>query len=930
MKRVLFLILFFSFLTLSASSWKKFTKDNVTLYFSPNIDYRLSSYLIEESLGAVDFVNNLYNIYPKGEIKGVFERENDTANGWATSYIKPMFYAYMYLPDEFSELNNFLSYERNLIVHEYTHILQIGLVSGIPWFVNALFGNWVFPSQSVPIWFLEGAAVYSESSIDGTGRLNSLLYKAELDSFYESGRFYSLGSLNGSPDHWISGGIPYLYGTFFYSYIMEKYGAGKMSEYFLSLSDNVIPYLGTIEAYRVFGTTFLPLYNDFKEKGEKPLRKEYSGETFTDFKVVSNRSFDNYIVNISASGKESISTYRDGTMKDIFTPPAVAPFFIDEKELIFSFNTFYDNNKTYHDIYTYSREGQSSSKITKEKSVLDLAKIDDNSLFYFSYKNAIIKAVVVDIKTGKELWIKELSAFDSVYSPYVSADGKKIVFAGNIRGKDKNLFILNLNSGVIEEIEIAGNQYSPMFTEDGKVLFSTDFDNKIAPAEIDLASLYASVYSVSETVAIAPVLKDDKIRYISFSNRGYFVTEENVKNSVEAIISAKKRICDPDFDFSKLKKYELQDAGYFEGLLPSLFLPEFNYEENITLKGTFYGNGNTNQRGYELSAEKEFDGTDSFITSFLWYDNEFLNGFGLSAYYAQGDTVINNSSGLGYPADYNLFSISSSVSRRQNIYPHIFSDKISSIVFRESFSFGYRKVFKEMRDIYHDPLEMPPDDSTVDYYSAGTSFSVSSSGAPSSYLLFSEMNNIKFYIPISISFNSRKHKTLFFSPSFYYNRLIAGSSKIGFTTRLVARTSFFDRSLFGAGGDSSVVDINFFDLFSTEFTHSVSVRGYNFGDIASNTILTSNNEFRFHILSIDAGWRTFPLFIKNIQGAVFLDSAAALEETDREKIIVSGGAELKLLTQWGYRKNVMLKVGFAQGFTEKGFSVAYIAYGNSF
>ncbi len=930
MKKLFFLFLLLFFISLDASGWKKFKKDNVTLYFSPNIDCRLHFYLIDETLGAVNFVNKLYGINPEWDIKGVFERETDTANGWATSYIKPMFYAYLYLPEEFSELNNFLSYERNLVVHEYTHILQIGLVTGIPWFVNALFGNWVFPSQTVPVWFLEGAAVYSESSIDGTGRLNSILYQQELNSFYEYGNFYPLGSLNGTPDHWMSGGVPYLYGTFFYGYLMEKYGAQKMSDYFLSLSDNVVPYLGSIEAYRVFGSTFLPLYNDFITQGTKPLKTVSSAETFTDFKLASNRSFDNYGINYATAGKESISVYQNGALENVFTPPSVSPFYIDENMLILSLNTVYDNSKAYHDLYVYDLKRGGYSKITKEKSVLDFVKTGENTLFYFSYENAVIKAYEINLKTGEELWKKELSAFDSVYSPYVSSDGKKIVFAGNIRGKDKNLFILYPESGEIEEIEIAGNQYSPMFTDDDTILFSTDFDNKIAPAKIELASLNTLVYQVNEPIAIAPAIKDDKIRYIAFSNDGYFIVEKTLNKNIEALIFAEKKKCNPDFDFGDTEKYKMENAGYFEGLLPSLFMPEFNYEDNFTLKGTFYGKGNTNKRSYELSAEKTFDGTNSFITSLLWYDSEFLNGFGLSAYYAQGETALNNSSRLEYPADYNLFSVSSSLSRTQNFYPLIFSKKISPISFRESFSAGFRRVFKDVEDIYHDPLEMIPDDSPVNYYSLGTSLSILSSGAPSSYLLFSEMNNIHLYIPLSISFNSRHDKTLFFSPSFYYNTLIAGSLKIGFTGRVFAKTSFFDRALFGAGGHDPVVNINFFDLFSTEFTHSVSVRGYNFGDVASNTVLTSNNEIRFHILSIDAGWRTFPLFIKNIQGAVFIDSAAALEDTDRDKIIVSGGTELKLLTQWGYRKNVMLKIGFAQGFTETGFSVFYVAYGNSF
>ncbi len=176
---------------------------NLVLYFSRDLEPRLIPYLIEKTEQAERFLFALYGWQVDRRIPLVFDREYDDANGWSQVYRKDAIRLLMFPPEEFSVLANHKDYALNLIVHELTHSLQIGLVSGVPKWINYLFGNLLFPAQASPGWLLEGAAVYSESAIDGTGRLRFPLWRAWFDSFFQKGNVIPLSGISGSTDHWM-------------------------------------------------------------------------------------------------------------------------------------------------------------------------------------------------------------------------------------------------------------------------------------------------------------------------------------------------------------------------------------------------------------------------------------------------------------------------------------------------------------------------------------------------------------------------------------------------------------------------------------------------------------------------------------------------------------------------------------------------------
>jgi len=105
-----------------------------------------------------------------------------------------------------------MSANRQLALHELTHVLQMtSLNSGISKAMSAVFGQQFTGATAalLPLWYLEGDAVFAESVLSGSGRGNSPSFQKELKalSLQNNGLFRYDKMINGSyrdhiPDHY--------------------------------------------------------------------------------------------------------------------------------------------------------------------------------------------------------------------------------------------------------------------------------------------------------------------------------------------------------------------------------------------------------------------------------------------------------------------------------------------------------------------------------------------------------------------------------------------------------------------------------------------------------------------------------------------------------------------------------------------------------
>src|SRR5688572_2088318 len=102
----------------------------------------------------------------------------DAANGSANANPYPRINANITAPDSMSVLETYDDWLDILLTHEYTHVVHLDTIHGIPRIVNALMGFGVLgkvwaPNIIQPRWMVEGLASVEESRLTSQGRHRS-------------------------------------------------------------------------------------------------------------------------------------------------------------------------------------------------------------------------------------------------------------------------------------------------------------------------------------------------------------------------------------------------------------------------------------------------------------------------------------------------------------------------------------------------------------------------------------------------------------------------------------------------------------------------------------------------------------------------------------------------------------------------------------
>jgi surface antigen Omp85-like protein/WD40 repeat protein len=200
---------------------------------------------------------------PEARTNLVVQDDTDFANGNATPLLYNLIHAYAAPPDSRSTLADFDDNVYELVSHEYTHILHLDTVLGLPRAVNDVFGKLWITNGSQPLWFVEGIATFAESEVSGAGRVRSseeeMLVRAEA----LAGKLPRIDTLSNLALDWPRGFGQYTVGSRFLEWIRDQYGLGALRDLSHDFGGRAIPFGMNFSASRVLGKTYLELYDEF-------------------------------------------------------------------------------------------------------------------------------------------------------------------------------------------------------------------------------------------------------------------------------------------------------------------------------------------------------------------------------------------------------------------------------------------------------------------------------------------------------------------------------------------------------------------------------------------------------------------------------------------------------------------------------------------
>ncbi len=221
---------------------------------------------------------------PWGRTEVVLTDSTDEANGMTSVLPYNWMIIYVAPPDADSSLANYDDWLRTLLLHEFTHLVQIDAYGGAMIVPRIFLGKTVSPSGMNPVWMREGVSQYDETYFTKAGRGRGSYSEMVIRAATLDGEFPTIDVADGLGWRWPGYKGAYVYGIGFIDWLIETYGIDR----FMKLDHNIRSslLLGMInhDARNVYGKTFYEMWSEWRQSlikkyAELSAQIEAAGET---------------------------------------------------------------------------------------------------------------------------------------------------------------------------------------------------------------------------------------------------------------------------------------------------------------------------------------------------------------------------------------------------------------------------------------------------------------------------------------------------------------------------------------------------------------------------------------------------------------------------------------------------------------------------
>jgi hypothetical protein len=872
--------------------------------------------------------------------------DTDSANGFAGVLPRNEINLFATAPNSFSELDDHDDWLYGLVAHEYTHVLHLDTMEGLPNIYNRVFGKTWSPNQIMPRWVIEGVAVYEESKRGSGGRNRGTRFEQFIRIARHEKKDLRLDEIGGAPRQFPRGNAVYIYGSHFLRYVFDRYGEDTFRQMSHTSGAHPVPYAINRQISKVTGRPFTDLYDDWKAHlrdryGMQEMAAERRG--LVEGRALTHSAENNFNAQYTADGKELVWQQFDGYSeprlrampvggdakgaRDILKIDAMGPFdMLPDGSLIFEQGRVYRREYSFQDLFRWDARTGHQVRLTTGARARDPSVSPDGRRVAFSmneHSESVI-AVMDTVPAAPAVVVWRGQRYDQAYQPAWSPDGKRIAFSAWLKDGYRDILVVELASGKVERVtQDRAIDMAPTWSSDGRYLY---FDSDRS----SISNIYAydtsdhSMWQVTNVLggAFRPAVTPDGTR-LAFESAvaagGYDLHEVRIDRA--SWLPAR------DFFDDKPPATQIRDDEAkvspprpyrpLETLAPQAFTAQLAVGDSPSVTLQTAGNDSFNLHSYQLALGTNLDNGDLNIGAVYGY-----GGFRPSLRFAASRTV-GERSGFrvdGVPKPFKQEDWSGTVS--------------TSIPFESrpsqswSLSFDYdvdwfRLVGSPM--IFPDPNQRTPIKPITDYVQAGV-------GAR---LGFSSVRGVTYgvgpeygfdasiglrldhpalgatYSNVTVSYGANTYRRLWGKTPVIAAR-IAGSFRAGDLVRPGG---------FGLGGVppqdvvSSIVD-------STRAGITGYLRGYPARTVFGNTFHLLNIEYRQELLQIEHGIQTLPIYIRRLDFAALGDFATAYDTTfnfDRNFRASAGGA-LRLDAFFGYFVPGTFEVGYSHGLTKGGIS----------
>lgn len=871
----------------------------------------------------------------------VLSDDSDFSNGFATAFILPSVHLYASPPDDLDELNDYDDWVWSLVAHEYTHMAHLDDVRGIPRLVNHVFGELDVPNGAQPRWFIEGLAVFEESSLSSGGRERSALYEMYLRAQYLQTRLFRLDELSNEPTAFPRGATPYLYGSRLVEFAAQSHGQEALARYSHDYGGRLVPFALNISSRASMGESFQDLYQRWRLAEEAKLQSELDeirsrevtgftrvtrlGNDTSFARFLPDRSRVVYLERSADRPPELRSVRPDGTDdRGIAELPqadelALTP---DGRSAILAREEVYHQFRIYDDLWRIDLATGKATRLTRglRARAPDVSPDGTQIAVAINQGGGQMALALVPSDGGAPRVVYEAERDDQVYTPRFSPDGTRLVFSEH-HGPWRDLALLDLRTGGLRRLtDDAALDLEPTFDPSGRyVVFASDRSGVYDLYALPLDGGPARQLTNLETGAVRPDLSRDgrELAFAVFGANGWDVATMPVDlEHAPAAPPGRSDRPEPPYRDDPGVTFPARPYSVWPTILPHYWLPILTADAQGAAVGALTSGGDI--VGIHQYALSGFYGLDSRqLTASAGYTNHSFYP-ALGAYLSRALHAI-----AGGPP--GALEVQTAGNVNINV-PVSWIDR--------GFNFG---ADYELRD--YDPLYTPvlrPDEPVPFLPQRGLSGSV---GAGASYgTARGSANGISLEEGYSLHVSGRLASP-WLGGRFDYMELTGGGTTYlrmpwalhqVLALRLDGGTGGGDllgRKLFALGG-ASLADPVLAILQGQ--SGDAGLRGYPGGLFRGNRFVLGSAEYRFPIANVDRGLQLLPVYLRRLHGAVVGDVGEAADTLTPGALKPSVGVELRAEVLLAYQLPFTFRLGLARGLASEGTTSAFMVLGGAY
>ncbi|MEE2789718.1 MAG: hypothetical protein VX589_20425, partial [Myxococcota bacterium] len=420
---------------------------------------------------AYSILTPLFEHTPTTQIDVAVTDFSDQSNGSASAIPVPRMTVLAAPPRLDSNLGDQTDWLRLLIFHEFTHILQLDQVSGIPKWVNHIFGRLIASNHNLPSFQLEGGAVWAESITSGYGRIHSASFRGFLRAQALAGRLFDLDEVIHTPLDFPGANVWYMYGGHFTHWAVQRLGYGWLAALHRDIGRQFLAFGINRSTLRSTGESISALYTQWQnaltaQSNREALAIKMQGETPVDLITRNGRSHTNLrflpdgtLLSLEGVDREfgiyARAQAGAGPIKALFVEENITEFDICNggESLVYTRAMKIRGAYRYNDLYLYHRQSGAIRRITTGARLREIhCAVDGTTVFAAQIFQGQTRLVHIDLTTGSLKVLHSPEQTGQVAFPLHIPTLSKIVFmqVGPTFGRD--LVALNLRTGGLERL----------------------------------------------------------------------------------------------------------------------------------------------------------------------------------------------------------------------------------------------------------------------------------------------------------------------------------------------------------------------------------------------------------------------------------------------------------------------------------------------